>query len=444
MRLDKLTTKFQLALADAQSLAVGRDHQFIEPVHVLSAMLDQEGSTVRQLLSRSGVEINRLRSQLGEALDRLPQVQGAGGEVHISKNLESLLNLTDKLAQKRHDSYISSELFVLAALESKDDVARILNNCGVDKDSLTRAVDDLRGGQKVEDPNAEENRQTLEKYGTDLTARARAGQDRSGDRPRSRDPPRAAGAVPPHQEQPGAHRRTRCRQDRHRRRPRPPHRFRRCAGLDEKQTRSFRWTSAACSPVRNTAVNSRTPQGIPQGSHRCRRPDHPLHRRTPHHRRRRSKPRARWMLGNLLKPQLARGELHAIGATTLDEYRKYIEKDAALERTLPTGDGRRAVGRGHRRDPARPQGTLRSPSRRAHPGWRIVAAAALSDRYISDRFLPDKAVDLIDEAPSRLKIELDSMPTEIDVLERQILQLEMEKKALKRKPTRPPPRGLKR
>ena len=176
MRMDKLTSKFQLALSDAQSLAVGRDHQFIEPVHVMAALLDQDGGTVRPLLAQADVNVNLLRSQLGEALDRLPRVEGAGGDVQISNALSRLLNLTDKLAQQRKDAYISSELFVLAALEDKGELGVLLRKAGATRSLIERGIDAMRGGQKVEDPNAEDQRQALERYTIDLTERAEQGK----------------------------------------------------------------------------------------------------------------------------------------------------------------------------------------------------------------------------------------------------------------------------
>jgi ATP-dependent Clp protease ATP-binding subunit ClpB len=174
--MDKLTSKFQMALADAQSLAVGLDHQFIEPAHLLVALLDQQGSSVRGLLAKAGVNINLLRSQLGEAIDRLPRVEGAGGEIHVSNDLSKLLNLTDKLAQKRDDQYISSELFVLAALEGNTPVAPILKQAGAVRGAIEKSIDEIRGGQQVNDPNAEDTRQSLEKYTIDLTERAEQGK----------------------------------------------------------------------------------------------------------------------------------------------------------------------------------------------------------------------------------------------------------------------------
>ncbi|MBS0396660.1 MAG: type VI secretion system ATPase TssH, partial [Proteobacteria bacterium] len=176
MRQDKLTSTFQLALADAQSLAVGRDHQFIEPAHLMSAMLDQQGGTVRPLLDKAGVNLNLLRSRLAQALDRLPKVEGAAGEVHVSNELGRLLNVTDKLAQQRGDQFISSELFVLAALEDKGELGRVLREAGAVKGALEKAIDEVRGGQKVEDANAEEARGALDKYTIDLTERAKSGK----------------------------------------------------------------------------------------------------------------------------------------------------------------------------------------------------------------------------------------------------------------------------
>src|SRR3990172_7750130 len=176
MRMDKLTTKFQQALAEAQSLALGRDHQFIEPVHVMTALLDQAGGSKRSLLARSDVNVDGLRAKLGQALDKLPQVQGAGGEVHISNDLSKLLNLTDKFAQKRGDQFISSELFILAALDDTGELGRLLKQAGVSKSGIEKAIDALRGGQKVQDASAEETRQALEKYTIDLTERAEQGK----------------------------------------------------------------------------------------------------------------------------------------------------------------------------------------------------------------------------------------------------------------------------
>ncbi len=243
MRQDKLTTQFQQALQDAQSLALGRDHQYIEPVHLMSALLEQQGSTVLGLLTKAGVNMNLLRSQLGEALDRVPSVEGTPGEVHISNDLAKLLNVADKLAQERGSAYIGTELFLLAAVQSKTDLGRILEKAGAVKGAIAKAIEEIGGG-KADDQNAEEKRQALEKY-TDRSHRARgAAEARPRDRSRRRDPAHDPSAPAAHEEQPGADRRAGRRQDRDRRRPRAADRERASPGGAQGQARARRSTWA--------------------------------------------------------------------------------------------------------------------------------------------------------------------------------------------------------